>query len=273
MFTSRSITGRLLNHALHHQHARIYNFDRSTQHGVFPSPSIELTNQFLDFVHYDEGGRIFTYVLTLDGRWRFTETGKEFGIDMLSKHTMHSDVSIYIAYSGEFFVRRVRRGHRSKSSLGQSQEQLEALTLEETQSRDDLICTRDHPSVYELVIDNDSGTYRPNGQCLPLLQEFLSKNLPGLRIRTIDSQADAEVMSELKTEQRNRKNSSGRMTYLQFTGSMSSLSSLSSSDEERLREQDEAAEAESKKATKNNKKKKKNTNNDTGDSETQVQVQ
>ena len=59
-------------------------------------------------VHYDEGGRIFTYVLTLDGLLRFTETGKEFGIDLLSKHTMHSDVNIYIACSGEFFVRRLR---------------------------------------------------------------------------------------------------------------------------------------------------------------------
>jgi hypothetical protein len=33
-------------------------------------------------------------VITLDGMFRFTETGKEFGIDMLSKHTMHSDVNV-----------------------------------------------------------------------------------------------------------------------------------------------------------------------------------
>jgi len=53
-----------------------------------------MTKKVLDF--YDQGGRIFTYVLTLDTKWRFTETGMEFGIDMLSKHTMHSDVSQYI---------------------------------------------------------------------------------------------------------------------------------------------------------------------------------
>lgn len=53
-----------------------------------------MTLQFLDMVHYDTGGRLFTYVITLDGMFRFTETGKEFGIDLLSKHTMHSDVQV-----------------------------------------------------------------------------------------------------------------------------------------------------------------------------------
>ena len=53
-----------------------------------------MTLQFLKMVHYDQGGRIFTYVITLDGLFRFTETGKEFGIDLLSKHTMHSDVNV-----------------------------------------------------------------------------------------------------------------------------------------------------------------------------------
>lgn len=46
-----------------------------------------MTVKFLDLVHYDLGGRVFAYVLTLDSLLRFTETGKEFGIDMLSKHT------------------------------------------------------------------------------------------------------------------------------------------------------------------------------------------
>jgi len=59
----------------------------------------------------------------LDGQLRFTETGKEFGIDLLSKHTMHSDVSQYIAFSGEFFIRKI--GEQSKD-----------------------------PKDYELVIDN-----------------------------------------------------------------------------------------------------------------------
>ena len=113
MFTTTGFQGVLLGKALHHQHARVYSFGRSTAWGHFPEgPSEDLTRKFLELVHYDQGGSIFTYVLTLDALWRFTETGKEFGIDMLSKHTMHSDVSIYIAFSGEFFIRRLKHRHR-----------------------------------------------------------------------------------------------------------------------------------------------------------------
>ncbi|GJC99023.1 C2 domain-containing protein [Colletotrichum higginsianum] len=109
MFAKSGLRGRILNKALHKQHSRVYNFDSSTQYGVFKARSEEAALQFLKLVHFDEGGRIFTYVLTLDGVFRFTETGKEFSIDMLSKHTMHSDVETYIACSGEFFVRRLEK--------------------------------------------------------------------------------------------------------------------------------------------------------------------
>lgn len=229
MFTSHSLQGRILNRALHHQHARIYNFDRTTQYGEFSSPCIEFTQKFLEFVHYDQGGRIFTYVLTLDGQLRFTETGKEFGIDLLSKHTMHSDVSIYIAYSGEFFVRRCKHRHRRLSRgsdiLPSAPEPTEENPLEPSTD----------PAAYELFIDNDSGTYRPNADYLPVLKEFISANLPGLHVSTLDCQKDAERMQRLKEEQRERKKKEGQhMTYM--LQSNSSSSSLSSSDVEELDE-------------------------------------
>ncbi|KAL2010115.1 hypothetical protein VTN00DRAFT_5922 [Thermoascus crustaceus] len=229
MFTSHSLQGRILNRALHHQHARIYNFDRTTQYGEFSSPCIEFTQKFLEFVHYDQGGRIFTYVLTLDGQLRFTETGKEFGIDLLSKHTMHSDVSIYIAYSGEFFVRRRKHRHRRLSRgsdvLPSAPEPAEENPLEPSTD----------PAAYELFIDNDSGTYRPNADYLPVLKEFISANLPGLHVSTLDCQKDAERMQRLKEEQRERKKKEGQhMTYM--LQSNSSSSSLSSSDVEELDE-------------------------------------
>ncbi|KAH6847126.1 hypothetical protein B0I37DRAFT_138323 [Chaetomium sp. MPI-CAGE-AT-0009] len=119
MFSSTGLRGRILNKVLHKQHSRIYNFDSGTEYGSFPPCSEEASLQFLRMAHFDEGGRIFTYVLTLDGMMRFTETGKEFGIDMLSKHTMHSDVATYIACSGEFFIRRLAHpvdGHHSAPS-------------------------------------------------------------------------------------------------------------------------------------------------------------
>lgn len=54
-----------------------------TKYGVVPEPGKELAEHFLKTVHYDEGGRLFTYVLMLDGQLRFTETGKNFGIDLV----------------------------------------------------------------------------------------------------------------------------------------------------------------------------------------------
>jgi hypothetical protein len=299
MFTSHTIRGRLLNRALHHQHARIYNYDRTTKYGSFNEPSQDLTKLFLDFVHYDEGGRIFTYVLSLDGLFRFTETGKEFGIDLLSKHTMHSDVSIYIAFSGEFFVRRVKHAklHKNDSAVdpenelhkpstprdedreqrdeaskanapdpkkakGDASHQTNGPSKEKTNSTPDLDREKTHrssflgkketngtpslnkeknngtpkdddPTHYELIIDNDSGTYRPNADTLPLLHSFLAHNLPGLKIRTLDCQKDEELQKKLKNEQREKKKAAAgdkKVTYMQN----SSMSSLSSSDEEEL---------------------------------------
>ncbi|TKA27723.1 hypothetical protein B0A50_04824 [Salinomyces thailandicus] len=233
MFTSSGLQGVVISKVLHHQHSRVYNFDRRTQWGHFPDhphppqPQEAMTRQFLDLIRYDKGGRIFTYVLTLDALWRFTETGKEFGIDMLSKHTMHSDVSIYIAFSGEFFIRRLAHPDRSTSSSSNNP----------THPPQDLPGgpPRDAPPLdpknYELIIDNDSGTYRPAAHCLPSLKTFLASNLPGLHIRTLDSQADADVMSKMKAEQRERKKQEGEGII--FTqGSRSS--SISSSDEEDL---------------------------------------
>lgn len=304
MFTSHTLRGRVLNHALHHQHARIYNYDTSTKYGTFQEPSIEMTRKFLEFVHYDQGGRIFTYVITLDGQMRFTETGKEFGIDMLSKHTMHSDVSIYIAFSGEFFIRRIKQRHNNNNESdgldltelmspgkepdekgNQSQRQgvskaSSSTAYEETtprpatqhsESRGSNLSdgksnsgkqnpfnffhrdsrsrsasnglaspqpTRQgsevqskEPSNYELIIDNDSGTYRPNAKYLPDLKKFLAGNFPGLKVGTLDCQKDEEKMKKLKKEQAERKKNSGKqITYMQN----SSQSSLSSSDEEEL---------------------------------------
>jgi C2 domain len=248
MFTPHSLRGYILNRALHHQHSRIYNFDRSTLYGFFPKPSVDMTKQFLDFVDYDHGGTIFTYVITLDAQWRFTETGKEFGIDLLSKHTMHSDVSIYIAFSGEFFVRRLKKPWRPRAKRGSTgksgskesdaNEDPDLLLPEAESDEEDGPKPDSHgtdtskdPAYYELIIDNDSGTYRPNAKYLPVLRDYMRRSLPDLRVATLDCQADSEMMARLKQEQRDSKRKKGSVQYLQ-RGSVSS--SISSSDESDL---------------------------------------
>ncbi|QIX00267.1 hypothetical protein AMS68_005784 [Peltaster fructicola] len=240
MFTGSGIKGFFLSKALHHQHSRVYHFDRQTKWGQLKENSgKDMTNLFLDLVHYDEGARIFTYVLTLDALWRFTETGKEFGIDMLSKHTMHSDVGIYIAFSGEFFIRRLKKPRQpeppepveeaSKAHPLPHEDNPEHPPKEVDGGPPDEDPPKD-PNYYELVIDNDSGTYRPNAEMLPLLKKFLAKNLPGLHILTLDCQKDEKLMNKMKNEQRERKKQEGDGTvFLQGDDS-----SISSSDEDDL---------------------------------------
>lgn len=236
MFTATGVRGYILSKALHHQHARVYNFDQNTEFKMFKEPSKEFTQKFLELVHYDQGGRIFTYVLTLDSLFRFTETGKEFGIDMLSKHTMHSDVAAYIAFSGEFFIRRLKHSHRPPPEEGGNNQSHPPDDIEGGPPHEDL---KKDPSYYEIIIDNDSGTYRPNAKLLPQLKEFFESNFPGLHVVTLDCQGDAEKMAEMKKEQRERKKKEGdHIVYTQISRS----SSMSSSDIEELDRIEEAGE-------------------------------
>lgn len=256
LFTSRSLQGRILNRALHHQHRRIYNYDRSTLYGYFQESSIDLTKQFLDFVHYDNGGRIFTFVLTLDAQWRFTETGKEFGIDLLSKHSMHSDVSIYIAWSGEFFIRRLKKPWRPGKEDDNDPESdtvpAEAESDEEDDPESDKQDTKSRePEYYELIIDNDSGTYRPNAKLLPTFRDYMRRALPGLKVVTLDCLSDAEKMKKLKQEQRDRKmKTKGRVQYMQRSSTSSSISSSDESDLDELERKNRAEDEKHRKTAK-----------------------
>ncbi|KAI0818359.1 hypothetical protein GGR55DRAFT_71937 [Xylaria sp. FL0064] len=236
LFRSTGLRGHILNKALHHQHARIYNFDKSTQWGTFKSCSEEASLQFLKLAHFDEGARLFTYVITLDGLMRFTETGKQFGIDLLSKHTMHSDAQIYIACSGEFFIRRVKK-HKASSSadlnlpaLPPSQEGSSSSSKEHSTAK---------PQDYQLIIDNDSGTYRPDKAVLPDLREFLERNFPGLGVVVLG--CDDPEDQKLKEHQRKLRTKEAGNVRMVLNRSPSD-SSLSSSDISHLDEMEQAGD-------------------------------
>jgi len=260
--------------------------------------------QFLEMVHYDEkpgkdipGGRLYTYVITLQGEWRFTETGPEFAIQFLSKHSMHSDVAREIACAGEFFIRR-RRGkggmklsdghdtkpeidgkgervensgertdsfegpgyggpcelldkdkredkhkeeHEKKSGNKEDDEKTETDSHEKEEisegsthdaSPQDSLQVSTHashqvgrsrdPSHFVLIIDNDSGTYRPDSKTLPSLQKYLEQNLPGLKIKAMPR--DSEQLKKLKEEQKPKKEVVKARRVVQRSGSSSSSS-------------------------------------------------
>lgn len=222
LFSSTGIRGTILNKALHKQHHRIYNYDSSTEYGIFKPCSKEASLQFLRMAHFDEGGRVFTYVLTLDGLLRFTETGKEFGIDFLSKHTMHADAEKYIAYSGEFFIRRLQ--HPDANDSVEPQEKTHP--SEPIPGGPPNQPPPPNPAFYQLYIDNESGTYRPEKSILPDLKEFLQKNFPDMGIVTMN--VEDERLQKLKEEQRAVKKSEGRMMHVVMNSSTDSLSSVES---------------------------------------------
>ncbi|KAI6777713.1 uncharacterized protein J7T54_007607 [Emericellopsis cladophorae] len=222
MFNSKGLRGKVLNAALHKQHHRVYNFDKSTQYDSFESCTEEASLTFLRLAHFDEGGRIFTYVLTLDGLLRFTETGKEFGIDLLSKHTMHSDVATYIACSGEFLIRRTKHPHASDDPQPDEKTHPE----EPIPGGPPESPPPGNPAYYQLIIDNDSGTYRPDKRILPLLKDFLEKNFPGMGIVVMD--CGDERLKKLKEKQTAIKKSEGRIMNVVMNNSQSSISSAES---------------------------------------------
>ena len=136
---------------------------------------------------------------------------------------MHSDVNIYIAFSGEFFIRRLKTPHQSPDEPETHPPADIGGGPPDDQPPHD-------PAYYALVIDNDSGTYRPNPKLLPQLKEFMQHNLPGMKVQTLDCTADQEKMDRMKTEQRERKKAEG--TGMQFV--QDSDGEISSSDEEDL---------------------------------------
>ncbi|KAK4180926.1 hypothetical protein QBC36DRAFT_319021 [Triangularia setosa] len=242
MFSSKGVRGRILNAVLHKQHHRIYNFDSSTEYGYFEPCSEEAALQFLKMVHFDEGGRIFTYVITLDGLMRFTETGKEFGIDLLSKHTLHSDVATYIACSGEFFIRRLshprQSHHRHHSHVSSGESSSTQPPTPPTHPPNENIDggppkspPPPKPQLYQLVIDNDSGTYRPDKSVLPDLQKFLERNFSGMEIKVMH--CDDDELKKMKKTQLEIKKKEGPRVKMVLNRSPSN-SSFSSDDESRL---------------------------------------
>ncbi|KAM0263519.1 hypothetical protein ACHAQJ_001138 [Trichoderma viride] len=222
LFSSTGIRGTILNKALHKQHHRIYNYDSSTEYGTFEPCSKQASLQFLRMVHFDEGGRVFTYVLTLDGLLRFTETGKEFGIDFLSKHTMHADAEKYIACSGEFFIRRLQ--HPDANDSPEPKEKTHPSEPIPGGPPDQP--PPPNPAFYQLFIDNESGTYRPDKSILPDLKVFLEKNFPEMGIVTMN--VEDERLQKLKDEQRAIKKSEGRVMQVVMNSSTDSFSSAES---------------------------------------------
>ncbi|KAH0584682.1 Synaptotagmin-1 [Termitomyces sp. J132] len=106
---------------------------------------------------------VYTYIISSeDDSFRFSETGAAFFVDFASKHALHSNCAETVRYSGEFHP-RPKGGWAAFS--------------------DDV---QDHEVNWELVIDNNSGTYAPDKMLLPDLKEVLEYNFPEFEIYAWD---------------------------------------------------------------------------------------
>jgi len=85
------------------------------------------------------------------------------------------------------------------------------------------------PEAYELVIDNDSGTYRPNKDTLALLEAFLAANFVGLKV-TAKACQDDEYQDEKKKRRKARQEQVKGHVYAASSSDLSSILSGSGSD-------------------------------------------
>ncbi|KAG0701564.1 hypothetical protein DFH29DRAFT_925873 [Suillus ampliporus] len=116
---------------------------------------------------------VYTYVIAKeDETFRFSETGAAFFVDFASKHALHSNCAESVVYSGEFHP-RPEGGWENFSD-----------------------CTDDSSVRWELVIDNDSGTYCPNPDLLAKVAQLLELNFAGINVVVL-AQGDPELKKSI----------------------------------------------------------------------------
>ncbi|KAI0081495.1 hypothetical protein K474DRAFT_1688703 [Panus rudis PR-1116 ss-1] len=106
---------------------------------------------------------VYTYIISIDDdSFRFSETGAAFFVDFASKHALHANCAEAVRYSGEFHPRPEGGWENFDDSIPDDQVQ------------------------WELVIDNNSGTYSPDPTGLASLKELFEYNFPQFKVHAFD---------------------------------------------------------------------------------------
>ncbi|KAJ7615120.1 hypothetical protein B0H17DRAFT_1164767 [Mycena rosella] len=106
---------------------------------------------------------VYTYIISAeDDSLRFSETGAAFFVDFASKHALHANCHPCVRYSGEFHPRPAG-GWAAFSDA-----------------------TPDAETKWEIVIDNNSGTYSPDKTLLPKLKALLEYNFADVAVFALD---------------------------------------------------------------------------------------
>ncbi|KAJ7632372.1 hypothetical protein FB45DRAFT_501263 [Roridomyces roridus] len=106
---------------------------------------------------------VYTYIISAeDDSLRFSETGAAFFVDFASKHALHANCHPCVRYSGEFHPRPAGGWAAFSDEIPDSDVR------------------------WELVVDNNSGTYSPDKTLLPKLKELLEYNFPGVAVFALE---------------------------------------------------------------------------------------
>ncbi|KAF9426431.1 hypothetical protein BGZ94_006528 [Podila epigama] len=124
---------------------------------------------------------VFTYTILAKGLY-FSETGTAFFRDFMSKHAMHGNRATDVVYAGEF---RLFRDHGKKNNYNAAA----------NYTVDDMTMSTDH-GPWTLLIDNNSGTYAPRKQDLPLVRKLFQANFPDLIVDARDH--DDPMLKEIR---------------------------------------------------------------------------
>ncbi|KAI0689301.1 hypothetical protein BC835DRAFT_261175 [Cytidiella melzeri] len=149
-------------------HRMLYARSTSNGFGVIKEPKDVLDllhggNSANSLSHHRVKPAVYTYIISMDDdSFRFSETGAAFFVDFASKHALHSNCAQAVRYSGEFHP-------RPEGGWDHFDDQ-----------------TPDDQVRWELVIDNNSGTYSPDPMLLPTLKQLLEYNFPGFVIHAWD---------------------------------------------------------------------------------------
>ncbi|KAJ3740958.1 hypothetical protein DFH05DRAFT_1537318 [Lentinula detonsa] len=123
---------------------------------------------------------VYTYIISAeDDSMRFSETGAAFFVDFASKHALHANCCERVRYSGEFHPRP-----RAKDGAWVGWQDFNDSMPDETVD-------------WEVLIDNNSGTYSPDKAMLPTLQALLEHNFPGFRVQALDRE-DKELTKSVQ---------------------------------------------------------------------------
>lgn len=149
--------------SIHGGHKLLYARSTANVFGILIDAK-DVINLFKDEVRQNRiKPAMYTYIIN-DDTWRFSETGAAFFVDFASKHALHANCATQVRYSGEFHWRPMVPG----GWAGYNEEM------------------NDDSVQWQLVIDNNSGTYAPDKNVLPLLKRVLEHNFTGLQVAVFD---------------------------------------------------------------------------------------